>query len=158
MSRRLERFYMGKFQSQQVTIKNRMKGSWLELYIFGLCLESGAGHSPNPCQKCIKNHLRAKTFPTSPNMWRLVAWNLDFHADSGKTSKWKLFIPRLKPVKDIKGLIIIKSVESCSLKSCGNSLKTLVLRLFKILSADGRASASKIEKMAKNLKILMFFF
>jgi hypothetical protein len=32
------------------------------------------------------------------------------------------------------------------------------LALFKILSANGRASASKIEKMAKHLKILMFFF
>jgi hypothetical protein len=35
-------------------------------------------------QKCNRNHLRAKTFPMSPNMWRLVAWNLEFHADNGK--------------------------------------------------------------------------
>jgi hypothetical protein len=49
--------------------------------------------------------------------------------------------------------------ESCSLKSCGNSLETtFVLRLFKILSSDGCASASKIEKMAKKLKILVFFW
>jgi hypothetical protein len=30
-------------------------------------------------------------------------------------------------------------------------LKVVILRLSKILSADGRASASKIEKIAKNL-------
>jgi hypothetical protein len=62
-----------------------------------------------------KNNLRAKTFPTSPNMWRLVAWNLDFPADSGKYSKWKIFIPRLKPVKDIKG--IISKFWACSFVS-----------------------------------------
>jgi hypothetical protein len=26
-------------------------------------------------------------------------------SDNGKASKWKMFVPRLKPVKDIKGLI-----------------------------------------------------
>jgi hypothetical protein len=57
-------------------------------------------------QTYVKNHLWAKAFPTSANLWRSVAWNLDFHADNGKASKWKIFIPRLKPVKDIKGLII----------------------------------------------------
>jgi hypothetical protein len=36
-------------------------------------------------------------------------------------------------------------------------VKTIVQRLFKILSADGFTSASKIEKMAKKLKSLMFF-
>jgi hypothetical protein len=54
-----------------------------------------------------KNHLRAKTCPMSSNMRRLVSWSLDFNADIGKASKLKIFIPRLKPVKDIKGLIII---------------------------------------------------
>jgi hypothetical protein len=40
--------------------------------------------------------------------------------------------------------------KSCSLKSCGHSLETtFVLRFSKILSADGRASASKIEKGQK---------
>jgi hypothetical protein len=38
-------------------------------------------------------------------MWRSFAWNLDFHADNGKASKWKIFITKLKPVKDNKGLI-----------------------------------------------------
>jgi hypothetical protein len=43
-----------------------------------------------------------------------------------------------------------KIEKSCSLKSCGHSLETtFVLRLFKILSADGRASASKIKKRPK---------
>jgi hypothetical protein len=40
-------------------------------------------------------------------MWSLVAWNPDFSLDNGIATKWKIFIPRLKPVKDIKGLKII---------------------------------------------------
>jgi hypothetical protein len=46
-----------------------------------------------------------------------------------------------------------KIEESCSLKTCGHSLATtFVLRLFQILSADGRASASKVEKRPKKSK------
>jgi hypothetical protein len=46
-----------------------------------------------------------------------------------------------------------KIEDSCSLKSCGHSLgTTFVLRLFKIFSADGRTSASKVEKKAKKVK------
>jgi hypothetical protein len=51
-----------------------------------------------------------------------------------------------------------KIEESCDLKSCGHSLETtFVLRLFKILSADGRASASKVEKKAKKVGIFQYF-
>jgi hypothetical protein len=38
--------------------------------------------------------------------------------------------------------------KSCSLKSCGHSLETtFILQISKTLSADDRASASKIEKI-----------
>jgi hypothetical protein len=50
-----------------------------------------------------------------------------------------------------------KIEESCSLKSCGNS--TFVLRLFKVLSADGCALASKVFKgrKAKKVEIFQYF-
>jgi hypothetical protein len=48
--------------------------------------------------------------------------------------------------------------KSCSLKSCGYSLETtFVLRLFKILGADGRTSASKIKKWQKTQNFNVFF-
>jgi hypothetical protein len=54
-----------------------------------------------------------------------------------------------------------KIEESCSLKSCELSLgTTFVLRLLQILTADGRASASKVEKRPKKSKffsILVIF-
>jgi hypothetical protein len=43
-----------------------------------------------------------------------------------------------------------KIEERCSVKRSGHSLATtFVLRLFQVLSADGRASASKVEKKVK---------
>jgi hypothetical protein len=51
-----------------------------------------------------------------------------------------------------------KSKKSCGLKSCEYSLETtFVLRLFKILSADGCAPASKVEKKAKKVEIFQYF-
>jgi hypothetical protein len=51
-----------------------------------------------------------------------------------------------------------KIEESCSLKNCGHSLETtFVLPLFKTLSADGRASASIVEKKAKKVEIFQYF-
>jgi hypothetical protein len=51
-----------------------------------------------------------------------------------------------------------KIEKSCSLKSCDHSLEsTFVLRIFKILSVDGRASASKVEKKDKKVEIFQYF-
>jgi hypothetical protein len=50
-----------------------------------------------------------------------------------------------------------KIKKNYSLKSCGHLLgTTFVLRLFKILSADGRASASKVENKAKKVEIFQY--
>jgi hypothetical protein len=76
-------------------------------------LNSAQATVPIHGQKCNKNHLWAKTFPTSPSTWGLIAWNLDFPANNGKASKWKIFMPRLKPIKDKKR--VYKNTENQNL-------------------------------------------
>jgi hypothetical protein len=47
----------------------------------------------------------------------LLGTYIDLPADNGKTPKWKIFIPKLKPVKNIKGLIkkhIALQIIDCS--------------------------------------------
>jgi hypothetical protein len=66
---------------------------WSELDIFGLSFQSGAGQSPNLGTKWAKNHLQAKTFQGT---WICYL----------EPSLWKIFMSKLKPVKDIKVLII----------------------------------------------------
>jgi hypothetical protein len=62
-------------------------------------------------QTYVKNHLWAKAFPTSPNLWRLVAWNRRYEWTNEIASKWKIYISKLKPVKDIERLIKMGSTE-----------------------------------------------
>jgi type III secretory pathway component EscU len=53
---------------------------------------------------------------------------------------------------------IVHIFQKCALKSFEHLLgTTFVLRIFKILSVDGRTLASKIKKMAKNSNFNVFF-
>jgi hypothetical protein len=104
----------------------------------------------------IKIHTQILIFWNSWNFWILnseIFLKNVIKSSSGveiETVGWSVFVWENSNSKIVK---------SCNLKSCGHSLGTIfVLRIFKILSVNGRVLASKIEKNGQKTRNFNVFW